>query len=162
MYRPWLVEDLEQFTNIYSDARVTRFIGGPIKNNDYLKRLKYFQARHGGHKNMGAFATCLKSNHEIIGAAFIGPLKDGDDQFLEEIEIGWTLGLKHWGQGFGTEMGFALKKYGQSLGLKTIHAVVNLENHASRKICEKIGMSYIGISDRYYGVETHHFILEFT
>jgi RimJ/RimL family protein N-acetyltransferase len=76
----------------------------------------------------------------------------------------------NWRQGYATEMGGALLKFGfDELGLHRISARCDSENIASYKVMEKIGMRREGLflearpahkrSIRQYGDELHYAIL---
>ena len=59
------------------------------------------------------------------------------------IEIGWRLVPEAWGRGIATEAACPLVEYGfGSLGLAAIDAVIHADNHASRRVAEKIGMQH--------------------
>ncbi|MBC8065326.1 MAG: GNAT family N-acetyltransferase, partial [Chlorobia bacterium] len=78
-----------------------------------------------------------------------------------EIEIGWHLARDSWGQGFGTECGLGVMKYGfERLGVDQLHAIAYPENKASLRIMQKIGMEYRGSTDRYYGVTAEHYVAD--
>ena len=157
-FRRWLDEDLPRFIEIYYKPEVNKFIGGPPKENDYQAYLAKFQNRGGKYPDLGAFAACLKESGKIIGSAAICPLKDGEGNFLEDIEIGWTLDSEFWGKGYATELGLELLSYAKSLSIAPIHAVVNPENTKSSLVCKRLGMFYTGRTQKYYGMETELFI----
>ena len=51
---------------------------------------------------------------------------------------------EHWNKGYATEAAFCLLDYGfETLGLKKIVSSAHVENYASRRVMEKIGMNHI-------------------
>ena len=77
-----------------------------------------------------------------------------------EIEIGYRLLKEHWNKGYATEASFGLLNYGFSnLGLRRIVSSAHVDNIASRRVMEKVGMSYIdnrvhyGCLQAYYEIE---------
>jgi RimJ/RimL family protein N-acetyltransferase len=76
-----------------------------------------------------------------------------DDQFLGETglydidwqarvaEIGYWLRESARGQGYATEAAQTLLEYAASLGLRTFEAHIALDNHASRRIVERLGFA---------------------
>ncbi len=57
--------------------------------------------------------------------------------------IGWRLGRDYWGQDYATEGARAALLYGfDVLGLKEILSFTSPDNSRSRKVMEKVGMTY--------------------
>ena len=83
------------------------------------------------------FGVTLKRTGELIGSC---------DLHFEgnEGEVGWLLNLNYWQQGYGTELGQELLRFGfEELNLKRIIATCDAENIGSRKLMEKIGMKFV-------------------
>ena len=80
------------------------------------------------------FAVVRKEDNKLIGEAI---LKD----VPEKPEIGWLVHKDYWRQGYGTEIGNALLKLSfEILNLRRIIAACHVDNHASYKLMERIGM----------------------
>ena len=80
------------------------------------------------------WAITLKDNGRMIGGCVF-------DVNGTCGEIGWMLHRDFWQQGYGTEVGFALLKFGfETLNSRRIIAECNAENTGSWRIMEKIGM----------------------
>ena len=61
-------------------------------------------------------------------------------------EVGWALAAEHRGQGYATEAAGALIAYGfYSLGLRRIHADTGIDNLASMRMMERLGMRREGL-----------------
>lgn len=81
------------------------------------------------------YAAVLKETGKLIGACSIS-LKGKD-----EAELGWILNRNYWQQGFGTEMGAFLLRFGfEDQKLRRIIAHCDTENHSSYRVMERIGM----------------------
>ena len=62
-----------------------------------------------------------------------------------EIDLGYRFMPSAWGKGYATELAKATLEYGhQNLQLKKIIAHAHIDNIASQKVLEKIGMQYVG------------------
>jgi len=86
------------------------------------------------------FAITLAADQSLIGA--IG-LTIVPAHF--RAELGYWIGRPFWGNGFATESGKAVLKYGfETLGLERIHAGHFSNNPASGKVMEKLGMRHEG------------------
>jgi ribosomal-protein-alanine N-acetyltransferase len=60
-------------------------------------------------------------------------------------EMGYWFAKAHWGQGYATEAGHEVVRYGfEKLFLNRIYAYYFARNHGSRRVLEKIGLKYEG------------------
>lgn len=67
------------------------------------------------------------------------------EQPHQHAELGYWLGVAHWGKGYATEASRAMLRYGfEGLGLHRIFASHFGHNPASGRILKKIGMRYEG------------------
>jgi RimJ/RimL family protein N-acetyltransferase len=65
-----------------------------------------------------------------------------EDEYIPEIE--WQIGPEHWGKGYATEVGLAMLAYGfQEAGFPAIMGFALSQHVASRRVMEKIGMTYL-------------------
>jgi len=110
------------------------------------------------------YAAVTKDGDILIGACNL-TLSGG------EAEMGWFLHREYWKQGFGTEIGKALLKFGfEDLQLNRIRAHCDVENIGSYRVMEKIGMRCEGLfpesrpahklSDKKFGDELSYAILK--
>ena len=82
----------------------------------------------------GYFKVILKSTGEPVGIAKIILTKD------DEAEIGYVILPDFWGKGFGSEISMKLVELSKSLQeIKSLIAIIDPENHASKKILVKCG-----------------------
>ena len=89
--------------------------------------------------NLGRWATFTKDKNEFIG--WCG-LKFRPE--LEEIDLGYRFKKEYWGKGYATEAARHSIHYGLTeLDLPLITGRAHIENIASLKILEKIGMQFL-------------------
>jgi len=152
---------MENFQNVFSllsDPDVMRYVGnGPRTENevrDGLEKMVKHQEKYGFafgdiyHKNSG----------DYIGRAGLIHLAMNDEQ--DEIEVGYQLHQKYWGNGYATEITKALIKWGfEHLKLNQIVAVIQPENQSSKRVLEKSGLDYVG-KIIYHGREVLKFKIE--
>lgn len=163
--RPWAMDEAEIALRMYGDPEVMRYLGrngaGAVIGSveEMRERLGKAIEKYGSSSQGYIYAALeLKTSGEPIGTALLKPLELSSGEMADEIEIGWHLARDYWGQSLGTECGFGVMKYGFSLGLKELHAIAYPENIASLRIMQRIGMSYMGPTDRYYGVTAEHYL----
>ena len=81
-----------------------------------------------------------KKDGRVIG--FVGMICEDNGQG----EVGWAFGAEYRGQGYATEAAGALVAYGfSSLGLRRIHADTGIDNLASMRMMERLGMRREGL-----------------
>ncbi len=62
-----------------------------------------------------------------------------------EVEILYAIQPSEWGRGFATEIAQAVLRYGfETTGLARVWGVADAENVASRRVLEKVGMTFEG------------------
>ncbi len=89
-----------------------------------------------------AFAITRPGNDELMGVISLSYTSDPVSGRVGE--IGYWLGLAHWGQGFASEAVNALTTHGlKALDLDAIEAVVFKENKSSKRVLEKCGYRLI-------------------
>ena len=95
---------------------------------------------HPRHPELGLWATVHKVTGKFIGRCGLLPWTI-DDQ--DEVEVAYTIAEEHWGQGLGTEAAQAILNHGfDRLNLSRLIYLIDSENIASKRVAEKIGMSF--------------------
>ena len=90
--------------------------------------------------NLGRWAVHTKTNNEFIGWCGLKWIKE-----TNEIDLGYRFKPAAWGKGYATEAAQHTLNYGlQQLQLKKIVAHAHIDNIASQKVLEKIGMQFVG------------------
>jgi RimJ/RimL family protein N-acetyltransferase len=139
--REWKPSDLEPFARLNADPRVMEFFPASLSQDETAAMIQLIQER--SMKNGFCFwAAELKSTGEFIG--FIGLNIPGmETHFTPCVEIGWRIDFKFWGKGYAPEGALACLKYGFStLNLNEIVSFTTVNNLKSRRVMEKIGMTY--------------------
>lgn len=140
-YRP---DDYQAIREYDADPEVQRYRGAHIiteqQTRDYLQAMIGWAAEQPRTRYM--LAVCRPADDRPIGWL---PLRLTRPE-LREAEIGWTISRCHWGQGYATEAARAMLRYGFSeLDLHRIIALCRVENRASWRVMEKLGMRREGL-----------------
>ncbi len=89
--------------------------------------------------NLGRWAIHLNDSNQFIGWCGLKYLSDTD-----EIDLGYRLMQQFWGKGYAFEAAKYTVTYGfEQLHLKTIVGRAHIDNTASLKILEKVGMQFL-------------------
>jgi RimJ/RimL family protein N-acetyltransferase len=85
------------------------------------------------------YAITLKDGRLLGAISLMAMIED------HQAELGYWIGKPYWNQGYCTEAGKELLRYGfDVLGLNRIHASHISRNPASGRVMQKLGMSYEG------------------
>ena len=103
---------------------------------------------------LGWWAVTRSGQSELIGWNGLQYLPDTD-----EVEIGYLLSQRFWGQGLATEGARASLQFGfETLGLQQIIGLTHPDSIASQNVLKKCGMRYIEQRE-YFGIQVFRFIL---
>lgn len=132
--------DAEAMWRIARDPVVTRFLPWePMASPGSI--LPFIRDQEARRKRGDAlcFAVLDKETNELIGST---DLVDMRRYMSTGAEIGYLLSRDYWGKGIMSEAAGLTAKYAfESLGLKRLVAFADVENRASRRVLEKLGMS---------------------
>ena len=128
--RPLTTDDFEAVHSWASNPANTRYMAwGP--NTE--KQTKSFLVTASVGKD---YAVVIKKSGNVIGSCGIYP-----DSANDTAEIGWILHKDYWKQGYGTELGGELIRYGfEDLKLRRIFAPCAAVNYGSYRVMERNGM----------------------
>lgn len=162
--RPFEESDIEWLIGHRANADVAQYLGGLLKQTPEFvgKRMRFYMDCF----DEFGFSMCVTSLLETgrkIGVTGLQPFEN-----TGEIEVGYAFDKDHWGKGLATECGIGWLRYGfTKAGLERIVAVCDPENLGSRRVMEKIGMTYedtafsYGIPVVRYGVSKSDFLKRF-
>lgn len=136
LLRPWRGSDRAPFARINSDPRVMEFLGPPLSTDDSNAMVARIE-QHFAERGFGAYAA------EFDGV-FIGFIGLNVPSWMPgRVEIAWRLAAESWGRGLATEGARAVVKQGfDTLGLDEIVSFTVPTNVRSRRVMEKLGMTY--------------------
>ena len=133
--------DLDWLADLYNDPDVMRYLGGVkdrAKAEEILKTriLQYYDE----HPGFGIWMTVDRATGTSLGLHLLNHIR-GESI----VQVGFTLAKSAWGKGYGTEMAFALLRYGfVELKLPRISGMASLQNYASQRVLLKIGLERKG------------------
>lgn len=140
--RGWRPEDLEPMTAINSDPEVARWLGSP----DPAKTGERIRAwtEHWRRLGFGLWAVEETVSGQMVGR--VGFVHQDDWTASEhDAEIGWTLASHVWGRGYATEAATAALNWARPReDLQRIISITLPTNLRSRRVMEKLGLSYEG------------------
>ncbi|MDH6236250.1 GNAT family N-acetyltransferase [Cryobacterium sp. CG_9.6] len=164
LLRPFSVEDADFIFDVYSRWDVQRYLGavpGVMASID--EALDRITAWHGLDDGVhGVWAVTEADSGKLLGSLLLKFIPASGTNLAAEpagdTEIGWHFHPDARGKGCASEAASAVLRHAFAHGLQKIVAVTNPDNHASQRVCERIGMLHHGISEAYYNARCELFV----
>jgi ribosomal-protein-alanine N-acetyltransferase len=121
-----------------NEPRVAETLGGAQTQQQWESYLRKDIAHWEVH-DFGAWHAFERSTDQLVGR--IGShvtLVEG----VLEVELAWAVHPDHWGQGYAAELAIPARDLGFSRGIRSVVAFTLPDNTASRRVMEKLGMTY--------------------
>ena len=158
--RPWTEADAEPALEVFGSDEVARWLAPAMTAvpdtatmRDVLRH--WSEEQHDTGRPTGRWAFERVDTGGLIGAGAVLPLPpEGDD-----LEIGWQLAPDAWGQGYAAEAGHALAHYAFGRGEDEVFAVVRPRNTRGLATARRVGMEWVGETDKYYDLQLQVFRL---
>jgi RimJ/RimL family protein N-acetyltransferase len=151
LLRPWAVEDAAAALSVFGDEQVARWLAPAVGRIPDVERMRELLARWAGERAAspsGRWAVEVAESGEVVGAVALLPLPPDE----VDLEIGWQLAPGAWGNGFAAEAGHAVAHYAFASGVDEIFAVVRPRNDRGAATARRIGMDWVGETEKYYGL----------
>jgi RimJ/RimL family protein N-acetyltransferase len=158
--RPWRIGDADQALGIYGESDVARWLSPAMDRvadaNAMRLVLQQWIAEDARLSSpAGRWAIELRDGQELIGGAVLLPLPPGG----EDLELGLQLHPGKWGHGYATEAGRALARWAFDGGLDELFAVARPANVRAEATARRIGMEWVGETEKYYDMRLQVFRL---
>jgi RimJ/RimL family protein N-acetyltransferase len=141
LLRPLQESDRNAFSRMNADPRVMEFFAAPLSHAEsdaLIDRIQAHMRQHG----FSFFAAELRASGELIGMVGLAHVPF-EAHFTPCVEIGWRLVPEHWNSGLATEGACECLRYAsRELSLTEVVAFTVPANQRSRRVMEKLGMSY--------------------
>lgn len=140
-FRLWTSDDFVPFAQLGNDIEGMQFFSRPYSMIESVNKLNShisFLEEHG----YGFWAVEYKETKTFIGT--IGFNNPSIKSFFTPcLQIGWCINKNFWGQGLATEGALVAIEYlKKNSKIKEIYSYTTVENLASIRIMQKIGMDF--------------------
>ncbi len=156
--RPWSVDDAEWALRIYGEQDVARWLSPAmdrVPDATAMRELLEGWSNQQLTSPEGRWAVELADSGELVGGVAVLPLPpDGED-----LEVGWQLAPQFWGQGIAAEAGHAVAHHAFTSGVEEVFAVVREQNGRGAATARRVGMEWVGETDKYYHLRLQVFRL---
>ena len=153
--RDYTAGDLDDVAEILADPEVFWWVKEPFSRERARLWLDE-EMSCVGHDGTGRRAVVLKPSLKVIGGA---GLVWRDLATGRELELGYHLHRRYWGQGYATEAGAACLEHARGLGLRRVISLIYVDNPRSEAVARRLGMKpqgeleWAGLPHRRWAVE---------
>jgi RimJ/RimL family protein N-acetyltransferase len=157
--RPWDTSDAEAALKIYGANDVARWLAPTMDQVPDLAAMRLVLQQWVAEDARlttpaGRWAMEDLQEGRLIGGATLLPLPPDD-----EFEIGWQLHPDAWGRGYATEAGLAMAAWAFNQGIEQVIALVRPANSRATATVRRIGMEWIGETEKYHNLRLQVFRL---
>lgn len=163
--REWASDDadLDRIFDIYSRWDVARWLGATprtMQSRDEAPAMvtRWHDLFVSSGQRYGAWAVQVRETGTVAGTILFKLLPNSDGTPASDVEVGWHLHPDSWGHGYATEAASGAIERGFASGCPDVYAVVYPDNVASIAVCRRLGMTALGPTSRWYGLEVEGFV----
>ena len=151
--RPWSLDDAEAALAVYGADEVTRWLSPAMARVPDLAAMRHLLEEWttevaGLEAPQGRWAVELTETGELVGGVALLPLPPEDD----DLEVAWQLAPHAWGRGLAAEAGHAVAHHAFTSGAEEVFAVVRPRNTRGAATAQRVGMEWVGETDKYYAL----------
>ena len=151
--RPWTVDDADAALAIFGEHQVARWLAPALprvadRNQMRLLLARWIAQHDNAGRPLGRWAIETRDSGLVVGAVALLPLPPG----CADLEIGWQITPAAWGHGYGAEAGHAVAHQAFAKGVSEVFAVVRPGNTRGIATARRVGMEWVGETDKYYGI----------
>ena len=151
--RSWRLDDADAALGIYGDAEVARWLSPAMDRAPDAPAMRLVLQQWAAEDSRmippaGRWAIESRDDGRLVGGAILLPLPPGD----VDLEMGWQLHPSAWGHGYATEAGRAIARWAFSQGIDEVLAVVRPANRRAEATVRRIGMEWVGETEKYFGL----------
>ena len=139
--RDWRDADALPFAAMNADRDVMEFFPALLErrqSDELMARIRSNIARDG----FGLYAVEERATGAFIGFTGLA-VPTFAASFTPATEIGWRLARNAWGKGYASEAAAAVRNHAfKALGFDALVSFTSQQNHRSRRVMERIGMTH--------------------
>jgi RimJ/RimL family protein N-acetyltransferase len=160
--RSWRPDDAHAALDVYGATEVARWLSPAMDVVQDVAAMRLVLQQWIAEESRlvppsGRWAIELREDGRVVGGAVVLPLPHAGED--EDLEMGWQLRPTAWGHGYATEAGRALAAWAFSQAIDELLAVVRPANRRAEATVRRLGMQWVGETEKYYGLRLQVFRL---
>lgn len=149
LVRDWQVADAEAALKLYGHHAVRLHELDHIPDADAMHTVlqRWTAQQREMAPGTGRWALVLAESGPLVGGISLLPMPVPE----ADVELEYHLAPEYWGRGYVTEAARALARWAFEHSLVELFALVAPDNQRAAATARRIGMEWVGESDKYYG-----------
>jgi ribosomal-protein-alanine N-acetyltransferase len=154
--RDWEPTDAEAALAIYGAEEVGRWLVPEITRVEDVEQMRGLLEQWRAQRALpteqlgptsGQWALVRREDDELVGSLALRTMPPHD----EDLELTWQLAPAHWGRGYAIEGARALAAWAfDQQSAHELFAVVRPANQRAAALARRLGMEWVGETDKYY------------
>lgn len=157
--RQWRHEEAPRLLDILSRLEVVKWLddGEPVLMRDLAEAHQRIDryAAYCVRPPQGFWAIEVRETGLLAGSVLLLELPNA---VAGEVEVGWHLHPDSWGRGYATEAAQAVLDRAFRHGLSEVYALTHLDNYASQAVCRRLGLTDLGVVEKWYEEPSRAFV----
>ena len=150
---PWTRDDAPAGLGIFGRDEVTHWLTPamePIHDDEGMRATleSWTDEDAAAEPPVGHWAVRRRVDNVLVGSITLRRMPP----FEEDLELAWQFSPDHWGQGFAIEAARAVATWAFASSAHELFAVMRPANERAEKLARRLGMQWVGETDKYYGL----------
>jgi ribosomal-protein-alanine N-acetyltransferase len=147
----WRPEDDEAGLTIFGREEVSRWLTpalGPVLDAGAMRQViaGWADLDREGEPPVGHWTVRRRDDGVLVGSITLRRMPP----YHEDLELAWQFAPEHWGQGYATEAAHAVATWAFEMSAHELFAVTRPNNVRAAKLAKRLGMQWVGETDKYY------------
>jgi RimJ/RimL family protein N-acetyltransferase len=156
----WQPEDAAGALAIYGDPEVARWLTPavePIADEATMRSAieRWIAGDVDAEPPVGHWVVTRRRDRALIGAVTLRRMPPDE----EDLELAWQFAPAFWGSGYATEAAHAVAVWGFERSAHELFAVARPNNERAIRLAERLGMQWVGETEKYYDMRLQVFRL---
>jgi len=152
---PLVERHADAVVDLFADPAMSALLGADLSDPALARQMVGNRLAYDGPSELGHWAVLLGG--DLVGLAHLRPSAELPGGLPE---IGWYLAADHGGRGLATEAAGVLLRHGlDDLGLRSVWALVHVDNAPSLRLAARLGFLPVGEGRHYGGPHRVHVAL---
>ena len=148
---PWAPGDVSAALAIFGSEEVTHWLAPamePVHDEAGMSAAleRWAQEDAEAEPPVGHWAVRRERDRVLVGSITLRRMPP----FQEDLELAWQFSPSHWGNGYATEAARAVAGWAFESSAHELFAVMRPANERAEKVARRLGMQWVGETDKYY------------
>jgi RimJ/RimL family protein N-acetyltransferase len=157
---PWRLDDAAAGLAIYGDPQVAHWLSPAVDaipdEQAMLATIeRWIDMDADAEPPVGHWTVRRRLDGQLIGSVTLRRMPPVE----EDLELAWQFAPAFWGHGYATEAAHAIAHWGFERSAHEVFAVSRPANDRAIRLAERLGMQWVGETEKYYGMRLQVFRL---